>query len=646
MFAMFMETRLVKKNGMTSMINMHNWMFIDSYTKLRKKIIKDKSFIILTQFGIKAFEDIGNDIVQTCSFIFRNYPVEGYQSIFIRLVDYKDYHLKEKEFFNLKNYSIIRQKLFSYSPSSIFSYWVQKEFFENYINAEYIEKFGDFTGSKNITGKNDKYVRYFWEVESEKIVTKRWVPYSKGGFYRKYYGNIIHVVDWSIKARDFYQKNKTSNLLNEEYWYRSGITYSAVTSRGTGFRYFPKGYIFDYGGPVINTTEEYTPLLLALLNSKIAEYYFHAMNPSVNLQTKDLRSLPIILPEKKIINDLAKQQIATAKQDWSEYENTLEFERNYILQYLYTYKIYSIKEAVRVKSKEYEILKKKFIDNEHKINNEFKNLYGLNTLSIVFEERDIPIRKVKIKSEIISFISFLVGVLMGRYSIIEEGLVYAGGTFDSSKYGAYDVDEDGIIPIFPDLSFENGLVHRIIGLIKDIYGEEYYRDNIDFIADALGKKANETSEETLNRYLNNDFYSDHLKTYKKRPIYWMFSSGKKNGFKALIYLHRYNSNTLAKMNAGYFQPATTVLRTRISEVEKLINTASDREKVQLERTRFSLVEQLNEAIEYGQVLDYMANKYISIDLDDGVKENYKKFQKIEINTSHGKVKKDLLIPIK
>jgi hypothetical protein len=286
-------------------------------------------------------------------------------------------------------------------------------------------------------------------------------------------------------------------------------------------------------------------------------------------------------------------------------------------------------------------------NNEEEINEYFINLYGLqNELTKVVDDKYVSISVADELRDIKSLISYLIGVLMGRYSLAGEGLIYAGGTFDPSRYGNYDVDEDGIIPLFSDLSFENGLVHRIIGLIKDVYGEEYYRDNIDFIADALGKKANETSEETLNRYLNNDFYSDHIKIYQKRPIYWMFSSGKKDGFKALVYLHRYNSNTLAKMNASYFQPATTVLRTRISEVEKLINTASDREKVQLERTRFSLVEQLNEAIEYGQVLDYMANKYISIDLDDGVKENYQKFQKIEINTSHGKVKKDLLIPIK
>ena len=235
---------------------------------------------------------------------------------------------------------------------------------------------------------------------------------------------------------------------------------------------------------------------------------------------------------------------------------------------------------------------------------------------------------------------------MGRYSLVEDGLIFAGGTFDPSRYGNHDVDSDGIIPIYSDISIKDGLVHRITGLVKDIYGIENYRENISFIAEALGKKSNETSEETLNRYLNEGFYQDHLKTYQKRPIYWMFSSGKSSGFKCLIYMHRYNQDTLAKINAGYFQPATTILRNQITEIERQISIAVDTNKRLLEKKRLSLIEQLNEAREYGQVLDYMANKYISIDLDDGVKVNYTKFQGIEVTTNGGKVKKDLLIPIK
>jgi hypothetical protein len=235
---------------------------------------------------------------------------------------------------------------------------------------------------------------------------------------------------------------------------------------------------------------------------------------------------------------------------------------------------------------------------------------------------------------------------MGRYSLSEEGLIFAGGAFDLKRYGSHDVDRDGIIPIYSDISIDGGLVHRITGLIKEVYGKDHYRDNINFIAEALGKKANETSEETLNRYLNDGFYQDHVKTYQKRPIYWMFSSGKSSGFKCLIYMHRYNQDTLAIINASYFQPATTILRNQITEVERQIVSAGDVEKRLLEKKRLMIVEQLNEAREYGQVLDYMANKYLSIDLDDGVKVNYAKFQGIEVTTNNGKVKKDLLNPIK
>ena len=245
------------------------------------------------------------------------------------------------------------------------------------------------------------------------------------------------------------------------------------------------------------------------------------------------------------------------------------------------------------------------------------------------------------------FISYSVGCMFGRYSLDKEGLILAnqGETIDdySQLIGkqANDCkflpDDDNIIPVLDNEWFDDDIVSRFYTFLKVTFGEKNFNKNLAFIEEQIGMD--------MRKYFTKEFYSDHIKRYKKRPIYWMFSSGKKQGFKALIYMHRYNSNTLAKMNASYFQPATTVLRTKISEIEKQISIASERDKVQLERTRFSLIEQLNEAIEYGQVLDYMANKYISIDLDDGVKVNYEKFQKVEINTSNGKVKKDLLIPI-
>ena len=240
-------------------------------------------------------------------------------------------------------------------------------------------------------------------------------------------------------------------------------------------------------------------------------------------------------------------------------------------------------------------------------------------------------------------------ILMFLYGedYLVEGIAYAGGEWDASKYRTYQPDDDGIVPIYTKIGMEDGLTTKLVELIKLIYGDDTYRQNIDFIAEALGKNRNESSEETLNRYLNDGFFADHLKIYQKRPIYWLFSSGKKAGFKCLIYMHRYNEDTLARINAKYYLPESTRKKNELDELNTKLATAEGRERIQLEKERQALAAAYNEALEYGQVLDHMANQYISIDLDDGVKVNYAKFQGIELVTDSGaKVKKDLLSPLK
>jgi len=647
MFAMFMEVPFVIENGCRALVNPDSWMFLKSYEKLRKSILESSYVINMTHHGMGEFDAV----VQTTSFIMRNSKNKNYYGAYYRLVDLRE---KELEFLNNKKefQFIANGNKFLSIPGSIFAYWISKKLTKVYsFSTPLIETAKTSQGMA--TGNNAKYVRMWWEPNNqdeylnsnsreESInANKKWVPYNKGGAFRKWYGNNDSVVFFKDFGKSI-ASSSGSVIRNSKQYLIESITWGKISSGPISFRYKPYGHVFDVAGTSIFSDYQTLLYLIGLCNSNVTQHILRATAPTLNYEVGQISNLPVIFGEDyNLVNIITKENIELSKLDWDFYETSWDFKKHPLfgenkLQELFT----NFKSLTK---SNFSNLK----DNEERLNDYFINLYGLqNELTKEVDKRYVSISVADKTRDVKSLISYLIGALMGRYSLAEEGLIYAGGTFDYSKYGDYDVDEDGIIPIFPDLSFENGLVHRIIGLIKDVYGEEYYRDNIDFIADALGKKANETSEETLNRYLNNDFYSDHLKTYQKRPIYWMFSSGKKNGFKALVYLHRYNSNTLAKMNASYFQPATTVLRTRISEVEKLINTASDREKIQLERTRFSLVEQLNEAIEYGQVLDYMANKYISIDLDDGVKENYQKFQKIEINTSHGKVKKDLLIPIK
>lgn len=286
--------------------------------------------------------------------------------------------------------------------------------------------------------------------------------------------------------------------------------------------------------------------------------------------------------------------------------------------------------------------------NEEELNKIFIEIYGLqDELTPDVEDKDVTVRLANLNREIKSLVSYMIGLVFGRYSLDMEGLAYAGGEWDSSKYISYQPDADGIVPIYSKLGMQDSLTEKIISIIKQVYGNDTYRQNIDFIADALGKKQNESSEETLNRYICDEFYADHLKIYQKRPIYWMFSSGKYSGFKCLIYMHRYNEDTLARINAKYFLPESTRLKNELEEVVASIVEAEGRDVIRLEKERVRLANAYNEAIEYGQILDNMANQYITIDLDDGVKVNYAKFQGIELVTDSGtKVKKDLLVPIK
>ena len=286
--------------------------------------------------------------------------------------------------------------------------------------------------------------------------------------------------------------------------------------------------------------------------------------------------------------------------------------------------------------------------NEEELNRIFIEIYGLqDELTPEVEDKDITVRKADLQREIKSLISYLIGIEFGRYSLDVEGLAYAGGDWDSTKYVTYQPDEDGIVPVYSKLGMQDGMTARLIDLIKLVYGDDTYRQNIDFIAEALGKKQNEASEETLNRYICDDFYFDHLKIYQKRPIYWMFSSGKNSGFKCLIYMHRYNEDTVARINAKYFLPESTRLKNELEEMAVAVESGEGRDKIRLEKERLKSAAAYNEAIEYGQILDHIANQYIKIDLDDGVKVNYEKFQNIEIVTDSGaKVKKNLLVPIK
>lgn len=636
MFAVFIErcAKLLCKNGFQAMITMHSWMFIGSYESLREKIYRN-AIISLVHLGIKAFEEIGNDIVQTCSFIIQNFDEPDYNSTFVRLVDCKDSKKKEIEYLAGNYRSVSRIRRLKSIPGIPFAYWVSDSFIHNFNSGSSIEKYGKFTGSQNITGNNDQYLRYFWEVNGNNL-DKRWHFYAKGGDYRQYYGNLDLVVDWSNSALDFYRTNKTSNLLNEEYWFKEGITYSAITSRGTGFRYLPNGCIFDKGGPSINVNQNLYEIL-ALLNSNVAKYYFWVFNPSINLQVKDVKNFPIIFPEdNKELYQSSLNNTQLCQEDWDSFENSWGFKRHPLVGNFETL------EAAFISWKN--VCDKRFLqlkEEEIRINQTFIDLYNLNgEVESDVEERDVTVRLADCRRDIKSLLSYIVGCMFGRYSLDLDGLVYAGGAWDESKYTTFIPDTDNVIPITDQKYMDDDIVERLCEFLRAVYGENSLESNLDFIATALDGKGS-TSREVIRNYFLSDFFKDHCKTYQKRPIYWLFDSGKQNGFKALVYMHRWNKNTIGRV-LMYLRKIQEKYEIEARAIDMLIGHMKDkRQEAAEEKRRDHLLKQIAEIKEYDERLDHMANESIDIDLDDGVKVNYEKVQIDRLS-----VKYPILAPIK
>ncbi len=629
MFAVFIEKckKFTSDEGILAMITQHAWMFINSYEELRKELYKTQ-FISLIHLGIKAFEEIGNDVVQTCAFLIRKDKVKNYKSRFVRLVDYKNYKQKEDVFLSgTDRFEAICEE-FEKIPGIPFAYWVSNQFISNFEKCKFIEMYGTFTGSQNITGDNEKYLRLFWEVSSESIGND-WRFYAKGGDYRQYYGNLSFVVDWSARGKEFYSTNKTSNLLSEEFWYKPGITYSAITSRGTGFRYLPEGCIFDKGGPSINTTER-TEEILALLNSNVAKYYFWVFNPSINLQVKDVKNFPIILSDDPQVHTMSRDNLEACKHDWNSFETSWEYVKNPLIPH---------NTENRILANIYEEWKNECEErfcqlklNEEALNQIFIDLYGLNNeVTYAVEERDVTVRKADLQRDIKSLLSYAVGCMFGRYSLDKEGIAYAGGDWDASKYTTFIPDDDNILPITDEEYFEDDIIGLLCAWLKKVYGPETLEQNLDFIAKALGKKG-DTSREIIRNYFVSDFFKDHCQTYSvtgsgKRPIYWLFDSGKQNGFKALIYLHRYNADTIGNLRVDYLHRMQRVYESEINRMQDMIDhSTNSREVGAATKRKEKLQKQLKECRDYDEKIAHLALARTELDLDDGVKYNYRKVQ--------------------
>lgn len=629
--------QFTKNYSYQAMITMHSWMFLSSFEKLRKKILR-KVIVNMTHLGARAFEEIGGEVVQATSFIVQKKYIQRYKGKYYRLSEPNTQQGKENMFLARENIYIVKQDDYSKIPGSPLAYWVNKKFYDCFNRGISIDAISDYTGNQHITGNNEKYLRFHWEVGR----TPKWKTYSKGGEYRKWYGNIIHIIDWGYKAINFYKNNYSSTLLNKKYIDKEGIVYTKVSSKGTGFRYF-EGGVFDKGGPEICniTLLNYT---IGLLNSSVFNYYIDLVNPTINLQVRDIKGFPIIIDRQNLeaVESLAKSNIAISRTDWDSFETSWDFKRHPLLD-----GTKFLVDAYKAWQKECDNYFAVLKHNEEELNRIFINLYGLQDELVPEEsDKDVTVHRLfNSKEDILdsmqdsdyaltkedvvkSLISYAVGCMFGRYSLDVPGLAYAGGTWAVSKYISFLPDDDGIIPICDDEYFTDDIVGRFVQFLEVAYGKDTLEENLNFIASALGGTG--SSRQIIRSYFLNDFYKDHCRTYKKRPIYWLFDSGKKNGFKCLIYLHRYQPDMIARIRTDYVHEQQSRYRTAIAALEGRLNsdslTASDRVKLNKQLTK--LKAQSTEIHDYEEKIHHLADQYIAIDLDDGVKVNYAKFQDV------------------
>ena len=635
LFAVFIEkcNFLTKKNAYQAMITMHSWMFLSSFEKLRNILLINNTIINMAHLGARAFEDIGGEVVQTTAFVFENASIKDYQSNFKRLVDFNSQDAKEEEYLKDANLYASSATNFSKIPGSPIAYWVSKNLLFAFNKSTLSTVANCCTGMQ--TGNNSKYVRAWYEVDytktamcSENGVYKR---YNCGGEFRKWYGNHSNVVMWNNNG-ELIRKEKSSVIRNEKYFFKEGLSWKRIGSSGIGLRFLPEKFIFDQAGDSMflkdNNKLYYT---LAFLNSKSAEECFTFIAPTMNLTAGNMNKLPFIYSDEKKenIDILAKNNIKIGKYDWDSFETSWDF----IVHPLVKNHVSTISEAFSLWSNECESRFNTLKSNEEELNRIFIDIYGLqDELDPYVEDKDVTVRKADLVRDIKSFISYAVGCMFGRYSLDVEGLAYAGGDWDSSKYSTFIPDVDDIIPICDEEYFEDDIVTRFVEFVRVVYGSDTLEDNLSFIANALGGKG--APREVLRNYFLNDFFKDHCNTYQvtgsgKRPIYWLFDSGKKNGFKALVYIHRYAPDLIARMRTGYIHPQQARYRTQVELLQRQIDEASSTsEKVKLSKQLKKINEQLLESNKYEEVVHHWADKMEPMDLDDGVKANYAKFQEL------------------
>lgn len=617
-----------------SMITQQSFMFTDDYKELRAKLLMNQAIVNMAHLGADAFPEIKGEVVQTVAFVLgKQFPTK-YVGGFVRLVDFSCDE-KPKQFKNKTLQYYASSNVFKNIKATPISYWLSETMRSSFNIGIPFEDYGKPRAGIT-TGENDRFLRFWHEVNCSKIgigyesvdafhaSKKLYIPYNKGGLQIKWYGNNDYVIMFDEKNYNILA-NQGNHLPSRQYYCQECMTWSDISGRTFAARYCQKGFIFDVKGSCGFPNAENIWFTLAFLNSKLTPKYIDSLNPTTTTQVGDLKRIPIIVPskkEKEQIDILSKKCVKLAKYDWDSSETSWDYLRHPLV---------SRKGTVEAAYFEWETICETHLQQmrqtEEQINKIFIDAYKLtNEMNESVSDKDIKLRKASKHQDIRSMISYAVGCMFGRYSLDEEGLSYAGGEWDITKYRTFPADKDNIIPICDDEYFEDDITGLFVKFIKTVYGKDMLDENLRYIANALGGKG--TPKEVIRNYFLNDFFADHCKMYQKRPIYWLFDSGKKNGFKALVYMHRYQPDTIARMRTDYVHEQQSRYRTAITDLENRIVGATTSERVRLNKQLSKLKDQSEEIHKYEEKIHHLADRMIAIDLDDGVKHNYRLFQDV------------------
>lgn len=661
LFSAFIEKciELANKNGYTAMITQQAYMFLGTFEKLRVEILKSQTVVDMLHFGYGTFgADFG-----TTSFVFKNGAIPDYIGLYYRLVDTRN--ADDKRIVLEQNIAhpqrgvvyCISQSKFKSIPGNNFSYWISDDIINILLNSKQLSDIATIRVGMH-TGDNEIFVRDWYEVsfdkftdncsshEESKTCGAKWFPYNKGGGNRRWYGYRTKIVNWQFGGAEIHKFHNLPDDYNgapvraKGLQFKEGITWSDTGSTGIfAARFSAKGAMFDVKGSSAFLNKDYLWYVLAFLNVKIATHILNMFNPTITYQVGNISTLPFVVNNKwkQSIDLLATTNVALSRYDYDSDETSWDFKRHPMICNKCTI------------AKAYEKWKHETIErfetlkaNEEELNRIFIEIYSLqDELTPEVEDKEVTVHRIYDRKEdvpesmkgssyvltkqdvIKSLISYAVGCMFGRYSLDIEGLAYAGGEWDSEKYKTFVPDRDNILPICDDEYFNDDILGRFVDFVRVVYGTETLEENLKFIADALGGKG--TPREVIRNYFLNDFFKDHCKTYQKRPIYWLFDSGKKNGFKALIYMHRYSRDLLAKLRTDFVHEQQERYRTQLSHIATALNTATGAERAKLLKQQDKLTEQLKEITIFEEKVHHLADQNIEIDLDDGVKKNYELF---------------------